>query len=308
MKAITRGVGTTPSEKYLVGLADKTFLSLWSYPNLFIDRKQGGKGDGKELTDLLVVCGDDIIIFSDKSIEWPEGVAFNLAWSRWYRRAIEKSVAQIGGAERWLAEFSGRVFLDPACTQKLPIELPPPGRRRVHGIIVALGATQACANHYQAWNGTFPIVPDLKGAAHTDPATPGFMPFGIGDVDPEGAFIHVFNDRALDLVMTELDTLVDFTEYLTRRARIIRSGHLMPVTGEEEMLGYYLASQDANNEHDFVKPGGVAWDDGEKFVIGPTPALRMIHVIKPRRKRMRYPTPGIGSSRNSLRTFWMAHR
>jgi hypothetical protein len=109
MKAITRGTGT-PSEKYLAGLADKTFLSLWSYPNLFIDRKRGGKGDGKELTDLLVVCGDDIIIFSDKSIEWPEGVAFNFAWSRWYRRAIEKSVAQIRGAERRLAEFPERVF------------------------------------------------------------------------------------------------------------------------------------------------------------------------------------------------------
>jgi hypothetical protein len=39
------------------------------------------------------------------------------------------------------------------------------------------------------------------------------MPFGIGDVDPDGPFIHVFNDQALDLVMSELDTLVDFTEY-----------------------------------------------------------------------------------------------
>jgi hypothetical protein len=33
-----------------------------SYPNLFYDKKQGGVGDGKELCDLLVVCGDDIII------------------------------------------------------------------------------------------------------------------------------------------------------------------------------------------------------------------------------------------------------
>jgi hypothetical protein len=62
MKAIKRGLGTTPSEKYLAAIADKTFLNLWSYPNLYADRKQGGKGDGKELCDLLVVCGDDVLI------------------------------------------------------------------------------------------------------------------------------------------------------------------------------------------------------------------------------------------------------
>jgi len=56
---IKRGAGITPSEQYLVGLANRTFLNLWSYPNLYVDRKTGGKGDGKELCDLLVVCGDD---------------------------------------------------------------------------------------------------------------------------------------------------------------------------------------------------------------------------------------------------------
>jgi hypothetical protein len=98
MKKIVRGSGITPSEKYLAKLADKTFLNLWSYPNLFIDKKEGGTGVGKELCDLLVVCGDDIIILSDKSIEWQKTVDFHVAWSRWYRRAVEKSVAQIRGA------------------------------------------------------------------------------------------------------------------------------------------------------------------------------------------------------------------
>jgi hypothetical protein len=99
IKQIKRSTGTTASERYLAALADRTFLNLWSYPNLFVDRKKGGKGAGKELCDLLVVCGDDVIIFSDKSIEWPDGPDFKTIWSRWYRRAIEKSVAQIGGAD-----------------------------------------------------------------------------------------------------------------------------------------------------------------------------------------------------------------
>jgi hypothetical protein len=100
MTAISRGTGTTPSEQYLAAIADRTFLNLWSYPNLYVDRKEKGKGDGKELCDLLVICGDDIIIFSDKSVAWPGAGDFQTQWSRWYRRAIEKSVAQINGAER----------------------------------------------------------------------------------------------------------------------------------------------------------------------------------------------------------------
>ncbi len=64
--------GKTPSERYLARLARKTFLNLWSYPNVYIDKKQNGRGVGKELCDLLVVCGDHVLIFSDKHISWPE--------------------------------------------------------------------------------------------------------------------------------------------------------------------------------------------------------------------------------------------
>ncbi len=30
-----------------------------------------GRGDGEEVCDQLVACGDDIILFSDKQIEFP---------------------------------------------------------------------------------------------------------------------------------------------------------------------------------------------------------------------------------------------
>jgi hypothetical protein len=267
MTAIARGVGVTPSEKYLASLADRAFLNLWSYPNLFIDRRVRGKGDGKELCDLLVICGNDVLIFSDKSVAWPEEQKFQLAWCRWYRRAIEKSVAQIGGAERWLAEYPNRIFLDPACTQRLPIDLPSAESRRVHGIIVALGATKACAAHYKCSDGSFLIVPDLKGAGHTDPSAAGYAHFGIGDVRPDGSFIHVFNDQALDLLMNELDTLTDFVQYLLCREQIIRSGILMPVSGEHELLGQYLLSAGPEKEHGFFRPDGGSWKQGERLLI-----------------------------------------
>jgi hypothetical protein len=69
---INKSKGTTPSERILAQLCEGTFLNLWSYPNLYKDQgKKGGNSDGKELCDLLVVCGNDVIIFSDKSIEFP---------------------------------------------------------------------------------------------------------------------------------------------------------------------------------------------------------------------------------------------
>ena len=42
-----KSTGTTPSEQYLAHLCQQTFLSLWSYPNIFRDQGQHrGKGDG----------------------------------------------------------------------------------------------------------------------------------------------------------------------------------------------------------------------------------------------------------------------
>ena len=58
---ITKSSGSTPAERYLEALCERNFLSLWSYPRPF--RNQGGN---KELCDLLVVMGDDVIVFSDK--------------------------------------------------------------------------------------------------------------------------------------------------------------------------------------------------------------------------------------------------
>jgi hypothetical protein len=66
MAVIKRGIGRSPTEKTLAALADKIFLNLWTYPNLF-------KRDGQELCDVLAVCGNDVLIFSDKNIAWQKG-------------------------------------------------------------------------------------------------------------------------------------------------------------------------------------------------------------------------------------------
>lgn len=61
--------GVTDAERYLAKLCKRSFLSLWSYPGVFRDQgRVDGKGDGKEVCDLLVVFDNHIIIFSDKAL------------------------------------------------------------------------------------------------------------------------------------------------------------------------------------------------------------------------------------------------
>lgn len=248
---IHRGSGATASERILADLGDRAFLRLWSYPNLFIDKKKNNKGDGKELCDLLVVCGDAVIIFSDKTITWHENKSIEVAWPRFYRRAVAESVGQINGAARWIATFPDKIFTDPACTQKLPIDLPSGASRKLHGVAIANGAYKACQQWTKDDSGSFMILPMLKGDQHTDFTIPGFLPFSIGDPNPDGMFIHVFDNESIQRVLTYLDTITDFTTYLNKRATYLRSGQLLVAHGEEELLGRYMSVGAHTGQYDF---------------------------------------------------------
>ena len=268
MEPIRRGEGVTKSERYLAQLADATFLELWSYPNTFIDKRSAPTAEGKELADLLVVCGDDVIIFSDKSIAWPSGDV-GQSWSRWYRRAVKKSVDQIRGAERWLRLFPERVFLDRVCSQKLPIALPPLERRRVHGIAVALGAQAACSAYFSDPDGSLMVFSPLKGDAHIDANAQGFIPFAFGDVDPDGPFVHVFDETALDTVLRELDSITDFVRYLNQRQAAIRGGRIVHAPSEADLLAFYLQYEDENQGAHFPDPAGTPETRGFGIVVSP---------------------------------------
>jgi hypothetical protein len=257
---IKRGTGTTASERYLASLAENAFLNLWSYPNAFIDKRANGNGDGKELCDLLVICGDDVIIFSDKTIAWPEGPT-DLSWKRWFRRAIEKSVDQIRGAERWLRDFPDRIFIDRECRQRLPLPLPPVDRMRVHRIVVALGADAACKEFFGGGSGSFLLEPSIVKDDHAR------RPFYIGDIDPGAPYVHVLNQTSLDVLLRELDTIQDLTQYLSAKETFVRSGALALAAGEEELLGYYLKVLDTAGNHSFVQQDGTPFDTSNPLVF-----------------------------------------
>lgn len=249
MAKLTKSGGTTPTERHLAKLCEKTFLRLWSYPNLY--RDQGG---GKELCDLLIVSGDHIIIFSDKSCTFQNTGDIVRDWQRWFRRSVLESAKQIYGAERWIRNYPDLIFLDPKCENRLPIELPSSDSARFHRIIVARGAGKRCSEFFGGDTGSLMVRNDIVGSDHIDPNVGSRDIFTIGQVDPEKGFVHVLDDENLDILLNELDTVSDFVGYLTKKEELFASDKTVQATGEEDLLAYYLTHINSDGEHDFVFP------------------------------------------------------
>jgi len=235
---ISDAKGVNESERLLMRLCRKSFLTLWSYANLHTDAGiQNGKGSAKEFIDVLVVFGDDIILFSDKHIIFNEAKPLDLAWKRWYKRAVEESAEQLYGALNWLRRFPERLFLDAQCTRPLPVKLPPPDRARYHLVAVTRGSLEACAKHYPGSIGTLKIQSDLEGEAQLQ------TPFTIGVLDRTKTFVHVLDEFSLEVVLGELDTAPDFVAYLRARGSVLSDPTMtVMAAGEEQLISAYLVS------------------------------------------------------------------
>jgi hypothetical protein len=260
--------GVTGAERYLAKLCKRSFLSLWSYPRVF--RNQGrpqGKGDGKELCDLLVVFDNHIIIFSDKDCRFNDVGDLDLAWSRWFKKTVQKSAEQVWGAERWIKNFPNRLFLDSQCLIPFPIDLPDPAKAIFHRIVVAHDVSRVCRERLGG-SGSLVLDSSLSGEAHVN------MPFTIGQIDPEKGYVHVFDDTTLNIVMSTLDTITDFAAYLTKKERFLTGDRVVHAAGEEELLAAYLLKRNESNEHDFIIDGHddvLSFPEGlwESFVRSP---------------------------------------
>ena len=239
-----RSDGTTQSEMYLASLGRNAFLYLWAYPNLYRDQGATKIGIGKELCDLLVVFGRDIIVFSDKHCNLKLSDRPEVAWKRWYRDAVVRSAAQVRGAVRWLRQYPNRVYLDQKCGRRLPIALP--SHPDFHRVLTCRGSADAAAKF---WGGSSSLLVGNGPLAATD------FPLQLGAFDEEGSLFHVFDEVALDSVLKTLDTVSDFCDYLRKREQFFRNTERVVASGEEELLGQYLLSEYRENEgHDFRPP------------------------------------------------------
>ena len=234
--AIDKSKGITESERFLADLCEKTFLGFWSYANLF--RDQGG---GKELCDLVVICGNHVILFSDKSCEFPNTGESKLDWARWYRRAVRDSAKQLFGAERWIRQFPGRIFMGQNCVEKLPIPLPEHGEMVFHHIVVGLGASSRCKSGFGSRNGSLYLTSLIEGDAHFDHENHEVKPFLIGRIHTGDKYVHLFDDFTLPLILSELDTISDFVAYLDFKESLFNLSNVGRVEGEENLLALYLS-------------------------------------------------------------------
>ncbi|URX62087.1 SEC-C domain-containing protein [Luteibacter anthropi] len=237
---IDQNDGVTPRERHLAALARHHLLRLWSYPGLSRREKNGV---AQELADLTVVFGDDILLFSDKDETWSPHPDVMVAWSRWYRRAIEKSAKQLWGAEQYLRRSPNEVYLDPGLNKPFPFPLVNE-KTRIHLIAVTANSEDAAQAHFDSLAPGSSSTLMFQFPEHPEEMTP--HPFVVGDLDPKRTFVHVFDRASLDRVLGELGTIADLIDYLTKKAAAIRGGHLMLYAGEEDLLAFYLYERGAD--------------------------------------------------------------
>jgi hypothetical protein len=245
--AIEKSTGVNESEQFLISLCEGTFLKLWSYPNPFTDDDLG-----KELCDLIAFFDNHLFIFFDRSpakplkLE-PDGSGIKPAkWKRWKRKVVEKQIASVAGAEKYIRN-GNPIFLDGKRQKPLPVTFDP-ATVTIHKIIVAHGAKEACEQFAEDnVSGSIGIIYQDKDKFPEIPA-----PF-ILHLDRESP-IHVLDSHTLSLVLEELDTPYEFTQYLVEKERAISECGLL-YCGEEDLLAHYLGNWDASSEKHYIGPG-----------------------------------------------------
>ena len=255
---INKSSGLTDAELYLSKICGETFLSLWSYPNIFRDqgrttsRRKKAKGDGKELCDLLVVFDNHVVIFSDKNCKFKSTGDMQIDWSRWYRKAVLDAAEQIWGAERWIKKHPDNLFLDKGCSEPFPISIPTRDKVIFHRVVVTHGISEICKSYFTGGSGSLIINSQIIGDMHYSAKNHECMPFSIGQIDPQRGFVHVFDDITLDIVLRTLDTISDFIAYLTKKEELYSHMKAILATGEEDLLAQYLKNVDSKGEHCFI--------------------------------------------------------
>ena len=150
---------------------------------------------------------------------------------RWKREAIDKQIRTAAGAKNYVERCRNQIYLDAKCTKRFPITIPS-GEIKVHRIIVAHGAAEACKN-FSDKN----VYGSLGVSYGQLPRTISF-PFivGLDKTDPA----HLFDSHNLEIVLTELDTFYDFEAYLKAKEHAIAKLDSLIYCGEEDLLAHYL--------------------------------------------------------------------
>jgi len=230
--------GVTETERMLADFGDRTFLRLWSYANPY-------KDDGHEMCDLFAVFGNEVFIFFDREVTLSADESKDPAvlWDRWKRNVIDRQVKTAHGVERYI-RMGRPIYLDAKKEHPFPIPIDV-SKVTFHKIIVAHGAKEACEraspdNEY----GSLAIA--YADASEPPPAFP-FM-VQIDRSNP----VHVFDSHNLPILLSELDTVTDFPNYLHEKIRAVGRYQGLLYCGEEDLLAHYLHNYDEDTKRHFI--------------------------------------------------------
>ncbi|MBE1161108.1 hypothetical protein [Dyella acidiphila] len=244
LEKIVKKTGTTPSEQYLSAKADQIFSPLWPYSSLFRDDGCSANGTGKELVDLLLHFNGHIVLFSDKNIAFPADPNVDMAWRRWYKSSVVKSVEQLYGAKMCIQRKENGLFLDEKCQKPFPFDIST-GNPVFHLVAVTHNSSEAARKYFESCEGE--SDGSLKCRLQMDVDDAASHPFTVPGFDGSKTFVHVFDGATLDLVLDELSTATDFIHYLSEKERAVRSGNLIIAMDEKDILASYLIKRSLND-------------------------------------------------------------
>lgn len=228
---IQRDTSFTESEKLVNELGAKSFLRFWTWPNLFRDQE-----GGKEICDLIVVFGNDILLISDKEIEFKSEKGELVGWKRWYKDAITKSFKQTKGAERWIRTYPDRLFVDKKSTTKFPINIDL-SKAKFHHILVTHGLENILEE--KLGYGSLRFNNDIN-LGDTEP-------YKIGKINNE-PFVHVFTEKTLKDCLEHFDTANDFIEYLKLREVFFLADKDVILNAEGDLITLWYESYDESTQ------------------------------------------------------------
>ena len=179
---------------------------------------------GNELCDLLVVCQNIIIIFSVKDIAPSKHEDETVVYKRWVKKAITESISQIFGAEKYLSKVDTVSLKNSTYT----ITLPPKEERIIHRVAIALGSKD-------------------------------YYPLPMGHF--EEGYVNVFDEKSTTILLKELDTITDFTNYLIAKQKFSENNTIL-LPNETDFLAFYIQTGlSIDTDKDIVLVGDNLWDE-----------------------------------------------
>lgn len=224
---IVKSDGLNRSEKLSSLLCEKAFLNVWTYPNIY-------KTSGKELADIVVFLDNDILLFSIKEYEKHPPFIDYTEWKRWYKMVIKKSVNQLNGAERWIRDFPDKIYTDRKSKEKIPFDLRQE-KKEIHKFIVAFDSPKLPTELYNHDLINSKVIINYSKQSFVDVCNNGH---GSLCINPSSN-IHFYDEKALRIVLKELNTASDFLDFLTSKKSCLNEVDELIYSGEENLIAEY---------------------------------------------------------------------